>query len=238
MRNGSGAAFMESYPAKDLSPTDVVSRAVATEIREGRGCAPGGDHVVLDLTQLPREQWGSAAATAAGLALTQLGIDATQTPLPVYPTAHYAMGGVPTTTEAQVVGRGDLPVAGLFAAGEAACVSVHGANRLAANALLEAVVFGRRAGAAAATHARDSGAPELPGTADRAATELLARLRESGGTERAAPIRAALQQTMDEHASVFRSEQSLTHATADLSRSRSATGRWPSPTRDSVTTPT
>jgi succinate dehydrogenase / fumarate reductase flavoprotein subunit len=218
LRNGSGAAFMEGYAAKDLSPTDVVARAIVTEVGEGRGCAPGGDHVVLDLTQLPRAQWGSATATAAGLALTQLGIDATQTPIPVYPTAHYAMGGVPTTVDAQVLGRDDLPVPGLFAAGETACVSVHGANRLAANALLETVVFGRRAGSAAAAHARDSGSPELPGSADLAAAKVLGQLRDTGGTERSAPLRAALQRTMDEHASVLRSEQSLAQAAADIRR--------------------
>ncbi len=219
LRNGAGEAFMGRYApdAKDLAPTDVTARAVVTEVREGRGYGPAGDHVVLDLTQLPNERWGSATATAAGLALTQLGIDATTIPIPVYPTAHYAMGGLPTTADAQVLGRDALPVPGLFAAGEVACVSVHGANRLAANALLEAVVFGQRAGAGAAAHADASaGRAEPASNPSATASALLEQLRDASGTERSAPIRAALQKTMDEHASVIRSEASLARAAGDL----------------------
>ncbi len=223
LRGGGGEAFMERYApsARELAPTDVVARAILSELRAGRGCAPGapgGDHVVLDLAHLPREQWGSATATAADLALTQLGIDATESPIPVRPTAHYALGGIPTTTGGQVLGRGDRPVFGLYAAGEAACVSVHGANRLTANALLEAIVFGRRAGAGAAGHARDHRAPELPERPDARAAALLEGLRNPAGTERSAPIRAALQRTMDAHASVIRSGESLAQAAADISR--------------------
>ncbi len=220
LRNGAGDAFMERYApdAKDLASTDVAARAIVTEVREGRGNAPGGDHVVLDLTQLPAERWSSATATAAGLALTQLGIDATTTPIPVYPTAHYAMGGVPTTADAMVLGRDGLAVPGLFAAGETACVSVHGANRLAANALLEAVVFGQRAGAGAAEHARATpGREARPGDPAARASALLEQLRNPAGNERSAPIRAALQRTMDEHASVIRSEASLAQAAANVS---------------------
>jgi succinate dehydrogenase / fumarate reductase flavoprotein subunit len=216
LRSASGESFMERYApaARDLAPTDVISRAMANEIREGRGCGPGSDHVLLDLTQLPPERWGSATATAAGLASTQLGIDATTSPLPVRPTAHYAMGGIGTTVDAQVLGRDDLPVPGLYAAGEAACVSVHGANRLAANGLLEAIVFGQRAGATAAAHAREASPPGQPPTPR--AEALITQLRGSGGTERSAPIRAALQRTMDTHASVIRSEESLAQAADDI----------------------
>ncbi len=224
LRSGNGEAFMGRYApdAKELAPTDVVARAIVSEIREGRGCIPGApsDHVVLDLTHLPQEQWGSATATAADLTLTQLGLDATETAIPVRPTAHYAMGGVPTTADGQVLGRGGLPVPGLYAAGEAACVSVHGANRLTANALLEAVVFGRRAGARAAEHARASARPELPVQPEACAVAVLERLRNPAGTERAAPIRAALQRTMDEHASVIRTEESLSQAAGDIRRLR------------------
>jgi succinate dehydrogenase / fumarate reductase flavoprotein subunit len=218
LRNGSADAFMERYAplAHDLAPADIVSRAIVTELREGRGSAPG-DHVVLDLTQLPSERWGSATATAAGLALTQLGIDAEVTPLPVHPTAHYAMGGIPTTADGHVLGRDGLAVPGLFAAGEAACVSVHGANRLPANGLLEAIVFGQRAGAAAAAHARATpGQAEAPAGPSLATGLLLEQLRNPAGSERSAPIRAALQRTMDQHASVVRSEESLAQAAADL----------------------
>jgi succinate dehydrogenase flavoprotein subunit len=221
LRNAAGDAFMERYAplAANLAPADVAARAVVTEIREGRGGsrnAPGGDHVMLDLTSLPASQWGSAMATAAGLAFTQLGIHAETTPLPVHPTAHYAMGGIPTTAGAQVLGRDGLAVPGLFAAGESACVSVHGANRLAANALLEAVVFGQRAGAAAAAHARAPSGRAAP-TGPAATTGLLLeQLRDPQGSERSAPIRAALQRTMDRHAAVIRSEESLAQAAADI----------------------
>ena len=222
LRNAAGDAFMERYAplARDLAPADVAARAVVTEIREGRGGsrhAPGGDHVMLDLTSLPASQWGSAMATAAGSAFTQLGIDAETTPLPVHPTAHYAMGGIPTTADGQVLGRDGLAVPGLFAAGESACVSVHGANRLAANALLEAVVFGRRAGAAAAAHARTtsgraaaSGPAATARFADRAAarsTRVGTLGADPGGV--AANHRSA-------PASVIRSEESLAQAAADV----------------------
>jgi succinate dehydrogenase / fumarate reductase flavoprotein subunit len=222
LRGGSGEPFMERYApaARELAPTDVVARAIVSEIHEGRGCAPGGDHVDIDLTHLPQEQWGSAMATAAELALAQLGIEASETPIPVRPTAHYAMGGVPTTADGQVLGRGGLPVPGLYAAGEAACVSVHGANRLTANALLEALVFGQRAGSGAAEHARGSRRHELPAQPGAAAGALLESLRNPAGTERSAPIRAALQRTMDEHASVIRTEESLAQAGSDISRLR------------------
>jgi succinate dehydrogenase / fumarate reductase flavoprotein subunit len=228
LRNAAGEAFMErhSAAAKDLAQTDVVARAIAAEISEGRGNAPGGDHVVLDLTQLPRERWGSATATAAGLALTQLGIDAAETPLPVRPTAHYAMGGIGTTTGAHVLGPDELPVPGLYAAGEAACVSVHGANRLAANGLLEAIVFGQRAGAAAAANAREtSDAITLPAGAGQAAEALIERLRDPSAAERSAPLRDALQRTMDANASVIRSEASLARAMDDIAALKERYGR-------------
>jgi succinate dehydrogenase / fumarate reductase flavoprotein subunit len=219
LRNAAGDSFMERYAplARDLAPADIAARAIVTEIGEGRGNAPGGDHVVLDLTQLPTDRWGSAMATAAGLALTQLGIDAEVTPLPVYPTAHYAMGGIPTTADAEVLGRDGFAVPGLFAAGEVACVSVHGANRLPANALLEAVVFGKRAGAAAAARARATlGRAEPSVSADLTGSLLLEQLRNPEGSERSAPIRAQLQRTMDQHASVIRSEESLAQAAASV----------------------
>ncbi|HEX4429006.1 MAG TPA: FAD-binding protein [Frankiaceae bacterium] len=219
LRSGNGESFMQRYApeAKELAPTDVVARAIVNELREGRGCAPGGDHVVLDLTRIPREQWGSATATVAALALTQLGADASEVPLPVHPTAHYAMGGIPTTPEGQVLGGRDRPVPGLYAAGEVACVSVHGANRLTANALLEAVVFGQRAGAEAAEHARASGRRvDLPEQPDAPAVALLQRLSTAGGSERSAPIRAALQRTMDANASVITSADSLAQGAEDV----------------------
>ena len=221
LRNAAGDAFMERYAplARDLAPADVAARAVVTEVREGRGGsrnAPGGDHVLLDLTSLPAGQWGSAMATAAGLAFTQLGIDAETIPVPVYPTAHYALGGIPTTPDGQVLGRDGIGVPGLFAAGESACVSVHGANRLPANALLEAVVFGQRAGAAAATHSRTASGRAAPTGTATTAEFLLEQLRAPEGSERSAPIRAALQRTMDQHAAVIRSEESLAQAAADV----------------------
>jgi succinate dehydrogenase / fumarate reductase flavoprotein subunit len=221
LRGVNGEPFMERYApaAKELAPTDIVARAIVSEIREGRGMGQSGDHVGLDLAHLTRERWGSAAATAADLALTQLGIEAAEAPIPVRPTAHYAMGGIPTTSGGHVLDRDELPVPGLYAAGEVACMSVHGANRLTANALVEAIVFGRRAGTEAAGHARAAGQPPEPAVEPTApAAALLERLRNPSGSERAAPIRAALQHAMDEHASVIRSEDSLAQAAGQISR--------------------
>jgi len=218
LRNSTGERFMERYaPAiKDLAPRDMVSRAMANEVREGRGCGPRKDYVLLDLTHLERAHIDAKLPDITEFARTYLGVEPYTEPVPVFPTAHYAMGGIPTTVTAQVLRNNTDVINGLFAAGECACVSVHGANRLGTNSLLDINVFGKRAGVAAAAYASTASAPELPSNAADAVIATVARLRESvgagGGTERVADLRRALQQTMDNNAQVFRTEESLTEA--------------------------
>ncbi|HSN37933.1 MAG TPA: succinate dehydrogenase flavoprotein subunit, partial [Arthrobacter sp.] len=155
LRNAEGERFMERYAPtiKDLAPRDMVARAIYTEIRQGRGCGPAGDHVLLDLTHLPPEQLDAKLPDITEFARTYLGIEPYNDPIPIQPTAHYAMGGVPTNVDAQVLRNNTDVVPGLFAAGEVACVSVHGANRLGTNSLLDINVFGRRGGLSAAAYA-------------------------------------------------------------------------------------
>src|SRR3954469_22001171 len=168
LRNKDGERFMERYAPtiKDLAPRDMVARAIYTEIRQGRGCGPHGDHVFLDLTHLPPEQLDAKLPDITEFARTYLGIEPYTDPIPIQPTAHYAMGGIPTDVEGRVLRNNTDHVPGLYAAGECACVSVHGANRLGTNSLLDINVFGRRSGINAAHYANDVRdhvpLPELP----------------------------------------------------------------------------
>jgi len=219
LRNKDGERFMERYAPtiKDLAPRDMVARAIYTEIRAGRGAGPDGDHVFLDLTHLPREQLDAKLPDITEFARTYLGIEPYTQPVPIQPTAHYAMGGVPTTIIGEVLRDNENIVPGLYAAGEVACVSVHGANRLGTNSLLDINVFGRRAGIAAAEHATTLQAhPELPENPAAFVEALLTRLRDGSGTERVADIRRDLQETMDVNATVYRTEATLKQAEVDL----------------------
>src|SRR5215212_1894673 len=149
LRNADGEAFMERYAPtiKDLAPRDMVSRAIYTELREGRGAGPDGDYVYLDVSHLDPGVIDAKLPDITEFARTYLGVEPKKEGVPIVPTAHYAMGGIPTTVDAQVVAdASNTPIGGLFAAGECACVSVHGANRLGTNSLLDIVVFGKRAG--------------------------------------------------------------------------------------------
>ena len=152
---------MERYAPtiKDLAPRDIVARSMANEVREGRGAGPHKDYVLLDLTHLPREQIDAKLPDITEFARTYLGVEPYTEPVPVYPTAHYAMGGVPTNIRAEVLRNNTDVVPGLYAAGEVACVSVHGSNRLGTNSLLDINVFGRRAGIAAAEYAATRSPP-------------------------------------------------------------------------------
>jgi succinate dehydrogenase / fumarate reductase flavoprotein subunit len=218
LRNKDGERFMEKYAPvmKDLASRDVVSRAIYTEIREGRGCGPDGDHVYLDLTHLPPEQLDAKLPDITEFARTYLGIEPYTDPIPIQPTAHYAMGGIPTNVQGEVLTNNIDTVPGLYAAGEVACVSVHGANRLGTNSLLDINVFGRRAGIAAAEYASRNEFVELPEDPAALVADQVESLRESTGAERVAEIRKALQETMDTNAMVFRTEQTLKQAVEDI----------------------
>ena len=218
LRNKDGERFMERYAPtiKDLAPRDMVARAIYTEIREGRGCGPSADHVFLDLTHLPPEQLDAKLPDITEFARTYLGIEPYNDPIPIQPTAHYAMGGVPTNIDAEVMRDNEHVVPGLFAAGEVACVSVHGANRLGTNSLLDINVFGRRGGLAAAAYANSHDFVDLPPSPEAGVVALLQRMRDGSGSENAAAIRKDLQETMDANASVYRTEATLKQAEVDL----------------------
>ncbi len=218
LRNSNGDRFMEVYAPtiKDLAPRDMVARAMANEVREGRGCGPNKDYVLLDLTHLEREHIDAKLPDITEFARTYLGVEPYTEPVPVYPTAHYAMGGIPTTVNGEVLRNNTDKVKGLYAAGECACVSVHGANRLGTNSLLDINVFGRRAGIAAAEHAlATSEAAPLPADGHSAIAGLVERLRATtsgSGAENVAALRKELQETMDRNVQVFRTEESLIEA--------------------------
>jgi succinate dehydrogenase / fumarate reductase flavoprotein subunit len=218
LRNAAGERFMERYAPsiKDLAPRDIVARSMANEVREGRGAGPDGDYVLLDLTHLPREQIDAKLPDITEFARTYLGVEPYTEPVPVYPTAHYAMGGVPTNVRAEVLRSNTETVPGLYAAGEVACVSVHGSNRLGTNSLLDINVFGRRAGIAAAEYAAVRSEPELPSAPETTVVSMVSALLASTGTERVAAIRRALQETMDRNAQVYRTDESLKQAEEDI----------------------
>ncbi len=218
LRNASGERFMERYAPtiKDLAPRDMVARAMVQEVREGRGAGPYKDYVYLDLTHLPAEQIESKLPDITEFSRTYLGVDPITERVPVFPTAHYAMGGVPTDVETRVLRDNTNVVPGLFAAGEVACVSVHGANRLGTNSLLDINVFGRRAGIAAAEYAATADYVDLPDSPADLVVNMVENLKNSTGTERVAPIRKAMQDTMDMNAQVYRTDETLRIALQDL----------------------
>ncbi|MGW0870240.1 succinate dehydrogenase flavoprotein subunit [Streptomyces sp. NPDC002740] len=222
LRNKDGERFMEKYAPvmKDLASRDVVSRSIYTEIREGRGCGPEGDHVYLDLTHLPPEQLDAKLPDITEFARTYLGIEPYTDPIPIQPTAHYAMGGIPTNVSGEVLSDNTTVVPGLYAAGEVACVSVHGANRLGTNSLLDINVFGKRAGIAAAEYSQKAEYVELPENPAQQVIDQVEHLRASTGTERVAELRRELQETMDANVMVFRTEQTIKTAVEKLAELR------------------
>ncbi|MEU8711437.1 succinate dehydrogenase flavoprotein subunit [Streptomyces sp. NPDC048663] len=222
LRNKDGERFMEKYAPvmKDLASRDVVSRSIYTEIREGRGCGPEGDHVYLDLTHLPPEQLDAKLPDITEFARTYLGIEPYTDPIPIQPTAHYAMGGIPTNVEGEVLIDNTTVVPGLYAAGEVACVSVHGANRLGTNSLLDINVFGRRAGIAAADYSHTVDFTDLPEDPAGFVVSQIERLRTSTGNERVATLRRELQDTMDANVMVFRTEQTIKTAVEKIAELR------------------
>jgi succinate dehydrogenase / fumarate reductase flavoprotein subunit len=209
--NSEGERFMERYAPtiKDLAPRDMVSRAIYQEVKEGRG-VDGKDYVYIDVRHLPREVIEEKLPDVTEFARIYLNVEPTIEPVPIQPTAHYAMGGIPTNTDGQVVvGPEETPVPGLYAAGECACVSVHGANRLGTNSLLDIVVFGRRGGAAMAAYAGDAPLPTVSAGADAQVVERLDHLLGEAGDQKVADIRAELQDEMFDLAGVVRTESGL-----------------------------
>ena len=212
LRNAAGERFMERYAPnlKDLASRDVVSRSMVTEINEGRGCGPDKDHVLLDITHLSPETIMKRLPGIREISIQFAGVDPIKAPIPVVPTCHYQMGGIPTNYKGQVVApQGDnpnAPVTGFYAAGECACASVHGANRLGTNSLLDLLVFGKSAGETVVEDIQ-SGNLRLKPLPEGAADQALARMarleNQKDGTD-VHEVRLAMQRTMQKHAGVFR----------------------------------
>ena len=226
--NKNGERFMERYAptAKDLASRDVVSRAMTLEILEGRGCGPKNDHIHLKLFHLPAEILRTRLPGILETAKIFAGVDGTKEPIPVTPTVHYNMGGIPTNWRAQVLNvdknGNDVIVPGLLAAGEAACASVHGANRLGANSLLDIVTFGKMA----ATTTKELLKPNTPhrnysNSLGEEAIAKIDRIRHSKGDLPTAKVRQHLQVSMQNHAAVFRVEKSLQEGCKKVSEAMS-----------------
>lgn len=218
LRNASGERFMERYAPtiKDLAPRDIVARCMVQEVAEGRGAGPNKDYVYLDCTHLGAEVLETKLPDITEFARTYLGVDPVTEPVPVMPTAHYAMGGIPTNVKAEVLSDNNTVVPGLYAAGECACVSVHGSNRLGTNSLLDINVFGKRAGNNAVEYVQNVDFTPLPENPAGFVTGLIEQMRDSNGTERISNIRRELQEEMDRNAQVFRTDESLAGVTETI----------------------
>ena len=221
--NCNGERFMERYAPnlKDLASRDVVSRSMDQEIKEGRGCGPNKDHVMLKLDHLGPELIMKRLPSIHEIAVKFANVDCTKEPIPVVPTAHYQMGGIPTNVHGQVVAPkgGDFKavVNGLYAVGECACVSVHGANRLGTNSLLDLIVFGRAAGIDIVERSRGVGAHKpLPKDAADRPLARLARLDGASGGESVADVADALRRAIQAHCGVFRNQQLLTEGVGQV----------------------
>ena len=224
LRNASGERFMERYApnAKDLASRDVVSRAMVTEINEGRGCGPNKDHVMLDITHLDPATIMKRLPGIREIGIQFAGVDAIKEPLPVVPTCHYQMGGIPTNYNGEVVvpkdGNPSTPVKGFYAAGECACASVHGANRLGTNSLLDLLVFGKSAGESMVEYIKTQPAAHKPLPAN-AADYSLSRINRLDNQKDGAAVgatRLAMQRTMQAHCGVFRFKDMLAEGVSKI----------------------
>ncbi|MDX1348339.1 MAG: succinate dehydrogenase flavoprotein subunit [Thiomicrorhabdus chilensis] len=230
LRNALGEAFMQNYApkVKDLASRDVVARAIATEVQQGRGCGPEGDFVLLDLTHLDADTIKQRLPGIRDISLTFLGVDPVEQPIPIFPTCHYMMGGIPTNLNGQVVcpdsqGK-QTPVKGLFAVGECACVSVHGANRLGGNSLLDILVFGRQAAKTISQQLQtEQGQPNLnnPSLDDLELSGVRKRIQRwqsktSYQEENLHSLKQKMQRSMERGCGVFRNQQSMQRALQEL----------------------
>lgn len=217
LRNSNGERFMERYAPnlKDLASRDVVSRSMVTEINEGRGCGPHKDHVLLDITHLDPQTIMKRLPGIREISIRFAGVDPIKAPIPVVPTAHYMMGGIPTNYKAQVVvpqgGDMAVPVHGFYAAGECACASVHGANRLGTNSLLDLLVFGKSAGETVVEDFRNGQLPlhPLPADAGEVSLARINRLETQSDGEPVHEVSDEMRRTMQKHAGVFRFDNLL-----------------------------
>lgn len=219
--------FMERYAPtiKDLAPRDMIARAIFQEVKEGRGI-DGKDYVHLDVRHLDPEIIERKIPDVTEFARIYLGVEPLREPIPIQPTAHYGMGGIPTDVDGRVVvGEAEEPIEGLYAAGECACVSVHGANRLGTNSLLDIVVFGKRGGAHAAGYAASTDLPPVPEEPEKPTEDLLGGLLGASGGDRMADIRAEMQEQMTDLAGVVRSEEGLRKMQETLGNLRERFGR-------------
>jgi succinate dehydrogenase / fumarate reductase flavoprotein subunit len=246
LRNGEGEAFAVRYAPtlKDLAPRDMVSRFIHQEIKEGRGIG-GKDYVHLDLSHLPPEVHDEKLPDITDFARVYLGVEPKREPIPIQPTAHYAMGGLPSDVEGRVFrDERATVIPGFYAAGECACVSVHGANRLGTNSLVDLVVFGRRAGRHMLGFLRENELPPLPRDPEFVARAQVAELRTRTKGERVSEIRLAMQVVMMDKVSVVRDGSGLTEAKEELGRlaacstapRRSSRARWSAPRAAAPTT--
>ncbi len=217
LTNCNGERFMERYAptVKDLAPRDMISQCMYKEVLEGRGINRTGricaeDYLYLNLQHISKEELKKKLEEIVDFATTYLGIKPWESPVPVMPTAHYYMGGIPTDVDGRVrKDEGAGLVEGLYAAGECACVSVHGANRLGTNSLLDLVVYGRRVGLHVAKNVDAIPLAKLPDDADRPVKEMIARLKASTGTERHGELRRELSEMMMTHVAIIRTEEGL-----------------------------
>jgi succinate dehydrogenase / fumarate reductase flavoprotein subunit len=229
LRNSDNERFMERYApnAKDLASRDVVSRAMVTEINEGRGCGPNKDFVLLDITHLDPATIMKRLPGIREISIQFAGIDPIQAPIPVVPTCHYQMGGIPTNYKGQVVAADGVPVKGFYAAGEVACASVHGANRLGTNSLLDLLVFGKSSGDSVIEDLASGKVAhqELPENFAERTMARLDRLNTQTGGSNVNETRLDLQRTMQKHCGVFRFKDMLLEGVAKITEIEKAVAK-------------